>query len=251
MDGMASLICRTGNKDYLRIAEHDISDYCSNLFDDEGDELERCWVALNFLEQRMADAEQSCDVEIKNGVVNGVDCQRLDKFQDFVREMVSQGNVKNMAKTLAVLAGAEKRAEARKAAGVSSESASSSGAVTRPGEIGELAAESVPGSPAADALRNHLADIFERFDVDHNGRLDAIEFREAMKELGDELSAESVKIIFSSMGIYGFVDMEQFVNIVEAEEVRAHSRFSKSLRSISRGNSKWWSDMPSSIDQFL
>ena len=71
------------------------------------------------------------------------------------------------------------------------------------GEIGELAAESVPGSPAADALRNHLADIFERFDVDHNGRLDAIEFREAMKELGDELSAESVKIIFSSMGIYG------------------------------------------------
>lgn len=110
-------------------------------------------------------AEESCKVEVINGVVNGIDCQKKDKFlvsasspskytdrsqthfqlrlssarsikyagtatcvlekysifpelmralcvmyaQDFIREMVSQGNVKNMAKTLAVLAGAERR----------------------------------------------------------------------------------------------------------------------------------------------
>ena len=47
-----------------------------------------------------------------------------------------------------------------------------------------------------------------------------------------------------------FVDMPQFVDIVEAEEVRAHSRFSKSLRSMARGTSKWWTEMPSSIDQY-
>lgn len=35
--------------------------------------------------------------------------------QDFIREMVSQGNVKNMAKTLAVLAGAERRQALRQA----------------------------------------------------------------------------------------------------------------------------------------
>lgn len=61
----------------------------------------------------------------------------------------------------------------------------------------------MPGTPAADALRSHLADIFERFDIDHNGKLDAIEFREAMKELGDELSAASVRTIFSSLNING------------------------------------------------
>ena len=31
-----------------------------------------------------------------------------------------------------------------------------------------------------------------------------------------------------------FVDMQQFVDIVEAEEVRAHSRFSKNLRILVR-----------------
>ena len=70
------------------------------------------------------------------------------------------------------------------------------------GEIAGLAAQSMPGT-SADALRNHLADVFERFDMDHNGKLDAIEFREAMKDLGDELSAQSVKIIFNSLNIHG------------------------------------------------
>ena len=59
------------------------------------------------------------------------------------------------------------------------------------------------GTPAAEALRVHLTDVFQRFDVDHNGKLDAIEFREAMKEMGDELSAQSVKIIFNSLNIHG------------------------------------------------
>ena len=73
--------------------------------------------------------------------MNGVDCQRLDKFQvcsamqrrkqcdgpvvasmlkvllilkqDFVREIVAQGNVRNMVRTLAVLAAAEKRKQAK------------------------------------------------------------------------------------------------------------------------------------------
>ena len=71
------------------------------------------------------------------------------------------------------------------------------------GEIVALAAESVPGTPAADALRNHLAEVFERFDTDKNGKLDAIEFREAMKGMGDELSASSVRTIFSSLNING------------------------------------------------
>ena len=55
--------------------------------------------------------------------------------QDFVREMVSQGNVKNMAKTLAVLAGAERRESARHAAEVNAAAAMSgpASAITQPG----------------------------------------------------------------------------------------------------------------------
>ena len=53
--------------------------------------------------------EETCALEIKDGVVNGQGCQQMDKFQDFVRQMVQEGSVKNMVQTLAVLAGAEKR----------------------------------------------------------------------------------------------------------------------------------------------
>ena len=44
-------------------------------------------------------------------------------------------------------------------------------------------ASSPARTPAADALRSHLKEIFERNDFDQNGRLNAIEFREAMKEV--------------------------------------------------------------------
>ncbi len=45
---------------------------------------------------RQAAAESGCSIEAKDGVVNGVDCQRLDKFEDFVRELVKEGHVANM-----------------------------------------------------------------------------------------------------------------------------------------------------------
>ena len=48
-------------------------------------------------------------------------------------------------------------------------------------------------SPAGDALREHLAELFRQFDADGNGRLDVQEFREAMKHMGNELSAASVR----------------------------------------------------------
>jgi len=64
------------------------------------------------------------------------------------------------------------------------------------GSVAELAAAAtLPGtpSPAGDALREHLAELFRQFDADGNGRLDVQEFREAMKHMGNELSAASVR----------------------------------------------------------
>lgn len=47
---------------------------------------------------RQAEAEGGCSIEAKDGVVNGVDCQRLDRFEDFVREMVKEGHIRNMVR---------------------------------------------------------------------------------------------------------------------------------------------------------
>jgi hypothetical protein len=59
-------------------------------------------------------------------------------------------------------------------------------------ELAAAASASSP-SPAGDALKDHLAELFRQFDADGNGRLDVQEFREAMKHLGNELSAASVR----------------------------------------------------------
>ena len=136
--------------------------------------------------------------------------------QDFVREIVAQGNVRNMVRTLAVLAAAEKRKQA-KADGEEATTSASEGEAPCcwshdamqvcgrclaeavcdgcAGSVAELAAAATPGapSPAGDALREHLAELFRQFDADGNGRLDVQEFREAMKHMGNELSAASVR----------------------------------------------------------
>lgn len=44
-------------------------------------------------------------------------------------------------------------------------------------------------SPARDALRSVLAEVFNQHDYNKDGRMDAGEFRSAMVSLGDELSA--------------------------------------------------------------
>jgi len=120
------------------------------------------------------------------------------------------------------------------------------------GSVAELAAAATPGaaSPAGDALREHLAELFRQFDADGNGRLDVGEFREAMKHMGNELSAASVRslheqgitrrpastmnhqlkascsacvrqvnVMFSSLDIHGWVGLDQFVEIVEVRSL--------------------------------
>ena len=59
-----------------------VADYCSTLYaDEDGAEIERCWLAYNWLDERLAQTDAACEIEVRDGVVNGIDCQRLDKFQ--------------------------------------------------------------------------------------------------------------------------------------------------------------------------
>jgi hypothetical protein len=221
----------------LRLAEHDLSDYCTNLYGEN--ETERCWLAYNYFEERKKASEEGCSLEVKDGVVGGVDCQRLDKFEDFIREMVKEGRIASMAKTLATLAGAEMRKSERAAGGDST-------------SLGSLVSElddAAPGdaTPARDALRAVLAEVFNSHDFNKDGRMDVQEFRAAMRDMGDELSAKTVSTIFSAMDVHGWLTFNEFVQIVEAEEVRAHSRFAKGLRTLAP-KSKWWTEMPHDLD---
>lgn len=50
-------------------------------------------------------ADRCCCVQcqVKDGVVGGVDCQRLDKFEDFIREMVKEGRIASMVRNAIVV----------------------------------------------------------------------------------------------------------------------------------------------------
>lgn len=94
-----------------------------------------------------------------------------------------------------------------------------------------------------------------------------------MRSLGDELSARTVQIIFESMvstraahlllqgltftggtpeqlshvlfcmqDIDGFITLDQFIAIYEAEAVRAHTAEAKMLRRMARSSSWWTQD---------
>jgi EF-hand domain len=61
--------------------------------------------------------------------------------------------------------------------------------------LGSLVSElddAAPGdaTPARDALRAVLAEVFNSHDFNKDGRMDVQEFRAAMRDMGDELSAK-------------------------------------------------------------
>lgn len=62
---------------------------------------------------------------------------------------------------------------------------------------------------------------------------------EAMRELGDEMSGTSVATILDAMDVHGFISLDQFVAIVEAEAIDSHSANARLLRRLSK-DPIWW-----------
>ncbi len=91
--------------------------------------------------------------------------------------------------------------------------------------------------------QEELAAIFNEYDLDHNGYLHIDEFRSAMKRLGNELHSRTVKTIFSALGNHekGRLDLDEFIAIVEAEELRSHDSVVEMWRSHGVRPS-WWTD---------
>ena len=62
---------------------------------------------------------------------------------------------------------------------------------------------------------------------------------DAMRELGDEMSGQSVATIFDAMDVHGWISLDQFIAIVEAEAIDSHSADAKMLRRLSK-DPIWW-----------
>ena len=68
--------------------------------------------------------------------------------------------------------------------------------------------------------------ILQAMDRDGNGKLDAAEFRDAMKQLGmQNLTGTTVSTIFEAMDIHGAITMEDFLQIVEVPHLELNPGF--------------------------
>ncbi|KAK9814695.1 hypothetical protein WJX72_010034 [[Myrmecia] bisecta] len=198
-------------------AEQELTEYCSHLPGSE--ESERCWTAFRYFEDKKHEAESGCEVEIKDGKV-AEECAKLEHFEDFARQMIGGGSARNFVRTLFTLSNAERKQLARQIENLQGSESSLSSM--------DLIVDS-------DVERERLIALFETADTNGDGVLNVAEFRAAMKSLGDELSGNSVAIIFDALDAHGNINVDQFITIVEAENVRSHTRDAKLLRALSRG----------------
>lgn len=233
---------RSGKHEILNVAEHDLEGFCSALPDDE--ESEECWNAYQYYEDKRHEAEEACEVEWENSDgLTQPQCARLEQFEGFVREMVGEGHIVHFITTLQSLSKADQRRLAKEL------EASGDGVKPGPGvmEAAQKVQESLDTSLSSaegskkesSQRRKRVKDLFHAMDKDGNGKLDVGEFREAMRELGDDMTGSSVATILDAMDVHGYISLDQFVAIVEAEAIESHSSDARMLRRLSK-DPIWW-----------
>ncbi|DBA69075.1 TPA: hypothetical protein ACH3X2_013235 [Trebouxia sp. C0005] len=233
---------RPGKHEILNVAEHDLEGFCSALPDDE--ESEECWNAYQYYEDKRHEAEEACEVEWENNDgLTQPQCARLEQFEGFVREMVGEGHIVNFITTLQSLSKADQRRLAKELEASGDSAQHDQGvreAAQKVQESLDTSTSSVGSSDQETSQRRaRVKDLFYAMDTDNNGKLDVGEFREAMRELGDEMSGSSVATILDAMDVHGYISLDQFVAIVEAEAIESHSSDAKMLRRLSK-DPVWW-----------
>lgn len=232
---------RPGKHQILNIAESDLAGFCSALPDDE--ESEECWDAYKYFEEKKAEAEEACEVEFENSDgLTEPQCARLEQFEDFVRQMVGEGHIVNFVMTLQSLSHANKRRLAKDLEAAENGEAGSQGVAAAAHSLQDSldhSTDAANSNQETSERRARVKDLFYAMDKDGNGKLDVGEFREAMRELGDEMSGTSVATILDAMDVHGFISLDQFVAIVEAEAIDSHSANARLLRRLSK-DPIWW-----------
>lgn len=210
----------------LEHAESAIADYCVSLPEDS-EECEQCWMAWDYFEHRKASAEEGCDPRWGQGRL-GPECQELESFEGFVRQLLGYTPIKSVVRMLYGMRNAQLATEDAKPKAEIAEVENKEG-----GRQYELV-----GAP--EDGKERLVALFGAMDKDGNGKLDVQEFRDAMDKLGNEhLPGETVGTIFSAMDLHGAITLEDFLQIVEAEQVNSNTQVSRWLRAH-KGESPFW-----------
>lgn len=207
-------------------AEIALADHCFSLPEDS-EECERCWLACDYFEYRKATAEEGCDPRWASGRV-GPECHKLESFESFVRQLLGHTPIQSVVRMLYGMRNSELSPPEPKAKA----------------EIAEVGRKDgkpefeLKGAPKDGKAR--LEALFWAMDKNGDGKLDAQEFRDAMDKLGNEhLPGRMVGTILQAMDIHGSITMEDFLQIVEAEELNSKTPVSRWLRAH-KGESRYW-----------
>lgn len=200
-------------------ASKEIGDYCASLPGSE--EAEQCWLAYKFFNEETHSAVEECDLELA-AETRGKGCNSVEHWEDFVRQAESFQGTKDTVHALYTLYRATENLKNRK----TNETVH---------DIDERGSED---------KKMHAA-LFRQMDRDQDGLIDTAEFRELMKKLGDELNGDTVSTIFNALEISCYLNLDQFLTIIEAEKVRAHTATAECLRRLGRHDvHRWWSYFP-------
>ncbi|WIA41497.1 hypothetical protein OEZ86_008871 [Tetradesmus obliquus] len=205
-------------------ADQELADLCSTKATPE--EQAKCWEVWKFYHDRRQQAQSGCKLELESGSAAAA-CQSLDSLEKLVYEVAFTGDAEQLYHSLKIQSNMEKKRV----------SASSS-------EVAAIADKQA----VLDALHAKAMTMFGQLDTDGNGVIDREEFLSGMSLLHHALGDHEMELALSCMDSHGYITPEQFVGIVQAEELWDDKDCdSHILRLTKHARPAWWSDAPHSV----
>lgn len=200
-------------------ADAELLDYCVSRPTPE--ESAACMSVYKYYHDRRQAAQSGCVHELEADGAEGSSCHALDTLEKMVYEVAYSGDAEQLYHVLKTQANMAKRA----AAGLPMAS--------------DLSRADLLQSARAKAL-----ELFQQIDADGNGVIDREEFLGAMKLLQHALGDSEMQLVFTCMDSHGFITPEQFVDIVQAEQLCDPACDAEVLRHVPHAKPSWWSDAP-------
>lgn len=204
----------------LEHADEELQALCSSRSTPE--EQAKCWEVWKYYHDKRQQVASGCKTEMEVEGQEGSSCHALDNLERLVYEVAFSGDAEQLYHVLRTQSNISKRA----AAG---------------------APEPVKKQEVLDSLKAKALELFDQVDTDHNGVMDREEFLDAMKLLKHALSDSEMELALSCMDSHGYITPEQFVNIVQAEQMCDPAADADVLRHVPHARPNWWSEAPHCI----
>lgn len=205
-------------------ADEELANLCSSISTPQ--EQAECWEVWKFYHDRRQQMQSGCMRELEAEGRGGSACQSLDSLERLVYEVAFSGDAEQLYHMLKIQNNIEKKRGAASAA---------DHAVIQDKQA------------VLDSLRAKALDLFRQMDADGNGVIDREEFLNAMSLLHRALGDHEMELAFSCMDSNGYITPEQFVGIVQAEELCDPASDAEILRHTKHARPSWWSEAPHCI----